>query len=97
MIYTVIADIKNFNADKFLEKCVSGEDFFKIEKCRINPLPSSVYALPSISVELLDHIRSVSNERLRKERAKIKEIVFFIIVSPPKIRREKMRYVLPQV
>ena len=68
MIYTVIADIKNFNADKFLEKCVSGEDFFKIEKCRINPLPSSVYASPSISAELLDHIRSVSNERLRKER-----------------------------
>jgi hypothetical protein len=68
MIYTVIADIKNFNADKFLEKCVSGKDFFKIEKCRITPLPSSVYASPSISAELLDHIRSVSNERLRKER-----------------------------
>jgi hypothetical protein len=68
MIYTVIADIRSFDADEFLKKCACDEASYEKEKLGIYPLPSSVYTLPAIRAELLNHIKSVSNDRLRKER-----------------------------
>ena len=68
MIYTVIADISEFNAEKFLSacECDNAEDDKKTGE--ISPLFSACYSAPKIRGELIEHIKSVSNERLKKER-----------------------------
>lgn len=68
MIYTVIADVSNFNADKFLTVCECDLGKKEIKKREISPLPSDDYFAPSIRREIIDHIKSVSNDELRKER-----------------------------
>ena len=43
MIYTVIADIKNFNADKFLEKCEEWYNEYKsMNMVKINSIASEL-------------------------------------------------------
>ena len=68
MIYTVIADIKDLDADKLLQFCGREVSSTETERCRVAPLPSSSYNAPPIRAELFEHINSVSNQRLKKER-----------------------------
>ena len=68
MIYTVIADISEFDAEKFLATCECDEEVRDIKKGAVAPLPSSDYPAPRFRKEILEHINSVSNERLKKER-----------------------------
>ena len=68
MIYTVIADISEFDAEKFLATCECEEEYGEIKKGAVAPLPSSNYSAPKLRKEIFEHINSVSNERLKKER-----------------------------
>ena len=68
MIYTLIGYIKKFDADKFISACKCDRDEKNVKKGEISPLPSDNYFAPSIRKEILEHIKSVSNDKFRKER-----------------------------